>query len=131
MFKVRVDYSADNNNQGTVFYFEDMFASGYFDETVWAVDNDAPFHVNDRLIENIKPYLRPMSSMTNEENEEFKSIAGGKMIEGYNFIVRKCTLEYKTIAEIEEWLNTNNFDFRGLIEKDLALEAPEGMYKIN
>ena len=79
----------------------------------------------------IKPYLRPMSSMTDEENEEFKSIAGGKMIEGYNFIVRKCTLEYKTIAEIEEWLNTNNFDFRGLIEKDLALEAPEGMYKID
>ena len=32
---------------------------------------------------------------------------------------------YSTI----DWLNEHHFDYRGLIEKGLALEAPEDMYK--
>ena len=28
-----------------------------------------------------------------------------------------------------DWLNANHFDYRGMIEKGLALEAPDGMYK--
>jgi hypothetical protein len=28
-----------------------------------------------------------------------------------------------------DWLLAHHFDFRGLIEKGLALEAPDGMYK--
>jgi hypothetical protein len=28
-----------------------------------------------------------------------------------------------------DWLNAHHFDYRGLIEKGLALEAPEDMYK--
>ena len=58
-----------------------------------------------------KPYLRPMDSMTEEEYAEF----------GYD------TLRY-TIQDID-WLNAHHFDYRGLIEKGLALEAHEGMYK--
>lgn len=38
----------------------------------------------------------------------------------------KCKL---SIPEID-WLNAHHFDYRGLIEKGLALEAPEGMYNI-
>ena len=30
-----------------------------------------------------------------------------------------------------DWLNAHHFDYRGLIPKGLALEAPEGMYKFN
>ena len=30
-----------------------------------------------------------------------------------------------------DWLNKNMFDYRGLIDKGLALEAPEGMYKFD
>ena len=33
------------------------------------------------------------------------------------------------MAEAIDWLNAHHFDYRGLIEKGLALEAPEGMYK--
>ena len=61
---------------------------------------------------NVKPYLRPMSSMTEEEYEEF----------GYD-VLRYTPREF-------DWLNKHHFDYRGLIEKGLALEAPEGMYKI-
>ena len=31
-------------------------------------------------------------------------------------------------GEDVDWLNAHHFDYRGLIEKGLALEAPEGMY---
>jgi len=65
----------------------------------------------------IKPYLRPMSSMTEEEINEYKHFVAfsGNPIGSANFI---------------DWLNKHHFDYRGLIEKDLALEAKEGMYNI-
>ena len=64
-------------------------------------------------IENIKPYLRPISSMTEEESREFEE-----------------TLQYTQYTlESYDWLISHHFDYRGLIEKGLALEAPEGMYK--
>ena len=66
----------------------------------------------------IKPYLRPMSSMTEEETEIFNSDFGG-IEDGYN------SIEVKRI----DWLNKKIFDYRGLIEKGLALEAPKDMYK--
>ena len=59
-----------------------------------------------------KPYLRPMSSMTEEEEEEYESI--------------KC---WKNEWDLVDWLNAHHFDFRNFIEKGLALEAPEYMYK--
>ena len=79
----------------------------------------------DSKIKEIKPYLRPMSSMTEEERKE------------YNDIV-KNTIDFYNCPKSEEicffiipidWLNAHQFDYRGLIEKGLALEAPKGMYK--
>ena len=68
-----------------------------------------------------KPYLRPMSSMTEEEREEYHAIDG----RAYT-----CPEEIAHIpaADRIDWLNTHHFDYRGLIEKGLALEAKEGMY---
>ena len=65
----------------------------------------------------IKPYLRPMSSMTEEEKEELYQKTG--------FRVDDCILGLSAI----DWLNAHHFDYRGLIPMGLALEAPEGMYK--
>ena len=68
-----------------------------------------------------KPYLRPMSSMTEEESEKFEEFL-------------ELQTEYTTGADIRfkydmfDWLNSRHFDYRGLIEKGLALEAPEEMY---
>lgn len=73
-------------------------------------------------IEAIKPYLRPMSSMTKEERNEYHSY---------------CEYYYGTYFDTVEsidWLNKKMFDYRKdnegktMIEKGLALEAPEGMY---
>ena len=70
-----------------------------------------------------KPYLRPMSSMTENEKFEQKS----KMhYEGY-FV---NPIYFHTIEEFD-YLNSIHVDYRGFIEKGLAFEAPEGMYETN
>lgn len=71
----------------------------------------------------ITPYLRPMSSMTNDEMVEFDKI---KETPGY--IPDKSGISL-LIPSYVDWLNAHHFDYRGLIEKGLALEAPEDMYK--
>ncbi len=68
------------------------------------------------VITEFKPYLRPMSSMTEEE----------KNIYEYN---RNSNVEVVRTA-LFDWLNKNHFDYRGLIPIGLALEAPEGMYNV-
>ena len=67
-------------------------------------------------LEDCKPYLRPMSSMTEEE------------ISCYQAFFNYDGVEYP--EEYIDWLNEHHLDYRGLIEKGLALEAPEGMYNI-
>jgi hypothetical protein len=33
------------------------------------------------------------------------------------------------MVNVIDWFNAHHFDYRGLIERGLALEAPKGMYK--
>ena len=68
--------------------------------------------------ETLKPYLRPMSSMTGEEKRDWKFICSTS---GYD-------INEAYIIEGLNWLNAHHFDYRDLISKGLALEAPEGMY---
>ena len=72
-------------------------------------------------LEDCKPYLRPLSSMTEEEIKEF-SVLGV----GIHLFKGPLIPSYDTL----DWLNAHHLDYRGLIEKGLALEAPEGMYNI-
>ena len=71
-------------------------------------------------IPSIKPYLRPMSSMTEEEEEEWNSyisVPPGKSLRRTPYCIKYM-----------DWLLEHHFDFIHLIEKGLALKAPEGMY---
>ena len=63
-------------------------------------------------IDDCKPLLRPMSSMTEEEVKEYRSLVayGGSCAGATNFV---------------DWLNTNYFDYRYLIEKGLAIAVTE------
>ena len=71
------------------------------------------FTVNgaDCLYEDVKPYLRPMSDMTEEEKKTYSE------------------LFWNHDPEHVDWLNEHHFDYRGLIPMGLAIEAKEGMYK--
>lgn len=83
----------------------------------------------------VRPYLRPMSSMTEGEYKEFCKISGlYKKEEGNYFSNHLSELGNSIITErvmvrTIDWLNSHQFDYRGLIEKGLALEAPKDMYK--
>ena len=66
-------------------------------------------------IENIctiKPYLFPLSSMTEEQKKEYQYITERWMYDS----------SY-SICDSTDYLNKNHFDYRGLIEKGLAIDA--------
>ena len=59
-----------------------------------------------------KPYLFPLSSMTEEQKQEYQYITERWMYDS----------SY-SISDSIDWLNKNHFDYRNLIEKELALNA--------
>lgn len=69
---------------------------------------------------DFKPYLRPMSSMTEEERKEYTSYCFEQP-----FLQKGKTPNLGSVPMCIDWLNKNMFDFRGLIPKDLALSTDE------
>lgn len=69
--------------------------------------------------------LRPISSMTQEDELELINKGLGYYVNGHEFrFVKK--------PELIDWLNKNMFDYRGLIEKGFAIEVtePESPFKV-
>jgi hypothetical protein len=86
------------------------------------------------LIEDVKPYLFPLSSMTEEQLIELKEFTDLKYEHNTLELVEwedNCkTLEFwleeipsYCVIKVFDWLNKNHFDYRGLIEKGLAIDA--------
>lgn len=98
-FQIILDNALDGEHNGLVYISLD-------------VDGEKP-----------KPYLRPMSSMTEEEIKELLNIDMKRGI----FSSRHLT--WYLDGEVADYLNSHHLDYRGLIEKELALEALEDMYK--
>lgn len=75
----------------------------------------------------LKPYLRPLSSMTEKEMSELRQ--WGSLCMTPDYCVEDVGV-YGAIHSIPviDWLNAHHFDYRGMIEKGLALPAKEGMY---
>ena len=73
-----------------------------------------------------KPYLRPMSSMTEEERYTYRHMLGATLNSEGESIMFVYVEDFHTVID---WLLSKHFDYRGLIEKGLALEAPEDLYK--
>ena len=69
------------------------------------------------IIDDIKPYLRPMSSMTEEESKEFAMLQTDFYSDGWLYPI--------AAVNMVNWLNAHHFDYRGLIEKDLAIAVTE------
>lgn len=102
------------------------------------------FYENGNYVEPpIKPYLRPMSSMTEKEKEELIGCLRLGEYAKYFKVEEDGGIETSDINDLHyvyfgtdstsrytDWLNANHFDYRGLIEKGLALKAPEGMYNL-
>ena len=70
---------------------------------------DWDWYESDIDIEDIKPYLFPLSSMTEEQEEE------------YNTMYEENRYSWRD--NIIDWFDRNHFDYRGLIGKGLAIDA--------
>lgn len=101
--------------------------NGYSDEGYLSYKNLEDFSIYPKYglektrVYNILPYLRPMSSMTEEESLKYVTLTH------YNTDDNGKPYRELTLEALD-WLNSHHFDYRGLIEKGLALEATEGMY---
>lgn len=99
--------------------FSDIFCFNYkkFDKRMKKAMRERP---NDIVI---KPYLFPLSSMT-EEQKYICPIGVGNL---ETFIEKESwaylELSFDSILRFIDWLNKNHFDYRGLIEKGLAIDA--------
>lgn len=69
-------------------------------------------------ISEIKPYLRPVSSMTEEEYVEYS-----KLWNLQDEFPTDADIRFK--IDVFDWLNKHYFDYRGLIKKGLAIEVTE------
>ena len=82
---------------------------------------------DDIYIEYFKPYLFPLSSMTETQQEEFDRIYADDMqVVANNLKNRLDGKPYETnLGHYRhiDWLNANHFDYRGLIPKGLAIDA--------
>ena len=71
----------------------------------------------------IKPYLFPMSSMTDEQKREYNNLQCYVPIYYYEYRELVEEIELHPTLESFEYLIKNHFDFRGLIKKGLAIDA--------
>lgn len=86
-------------------------------------------------LQDIKPYLRPMSSITISECTQLNVL-----LPRYFIVTPECLacldhinggiINFEVLDTIIDFYNSHHLDWRGLIPKGLALEAPKDMYKI-
>ena len=108
----------------------------------------ATFTMFTNITNNCRLYLRPMLSMTEEEKKELERLIDEKLnrntdqendewtpwvlydTTGIKNYIGGERFYFNEMSFIYDWLNSHHFDYRGLIEKGLALEAPKGMYNL-
>ena len=92
-----------------VLYNNEVFNVDYISAIYEEIKLDIPDNYTINISE-VKPYLFPLSSMTEEQKSQ------------YNFYLTRIVFAYDASLLID-WLNKNHFDYRGLIEKGLAIDA--------
>lgn len=110
--------------------------------TWWVMDegtcintNLEPDHIEQLLNDEdgdteIKPYLRPMSSMTEEEKRHISKMMCLRTYDDgvVHDMAYPVYTPYYVMEDCLSYLRSIHMDYSGMIEKGLALEAPEGMY---
>ena len=115
----RLPYRPKGVKLYTPFDPEDIVVIGYTGRFVETYNDEIP-------VERVRLYLRPLSSMTEEEKGEYSKLTQALIEEDdkVEYLIRLPN--YNTL----DWLNAHYLDYRDLIGKGLALPAPKGMYII-
>jgi len=129
------DLSARLPYEVKVQYEDSIFTIDHISAMYEEVKLNTPNNYTIDVLE-VKPYLFPMSNMTEEQKEELNRVTNGKF-NSYGTYIDNCksrnwnewgTTEYNWIRHhdvdlLNTWLDKNYFDHRGLIEKGLAIDA--------
>ena len=94
----QVEFKENGNYNSKV-----MLLSGIFTDEAYFTTKGGSIYSNE-----YKPYLFPLSSMTEEQKKEW---------------LYTLSSDYNITYDTVDWLNKNHFDYRGLIEKGLAIDA--------
>lgn len=103
----------------------------YVDDTVicvWPETFEVGVNDEDQAcdIEDVKPYLLPMSSMTDEEKEHLQTLHN--IISEENYEDGFSPAAWEAILDFNNYCHEHHLDNGGLIPIGLALEAPKDMY---
>jgi hypothetical protein len=79
-------------------------------------------------IDFIKPYLFPLSSMSEEQCKELEELGLGfyvtcQDIDDDGYMRDEKVFQIIPCTETDDWMNAHHFDYRGLIEKSLAIDC--------
>ena len=97
--------------------------------TITGMQNGTYFVIDGGCIdvENVKPYLFPLSSMTEEQENEWDNLhlnPLGAILEGkFNRKEEHMQLLSKSMSDPIQWCYKNHFDCNGLIPLGLAIDA--------
>ena len=105
--KCQIDYdNEEDTDLGIERYHDDRVVSVCIEtEEIGLYEESAYFYPD-----NIKPYLFPLSSMTKEQEKEW---------------LYTLSSDYHITYGTVDWCNKNHFDYRNLIDKNLAIDATE------
>ena len=97
-----------------------MLLSGIFTDEAYFTTKGGSIYSNE-----YKPYLFPLSSMTEEQEDEWYEIFIDPLSKKLDKHTRQEYLQFQADAQAFgiEYLLKNHFDYRGLIEKGLAIDA--------
>ena len=98
------------------FTWNDEYGETYIAAQIYSINTDGYvkncYDDETVYIDNVRPYLFPLSSMTEEQKKEYQYITERWMND-----------PAYSISDSIDWLNKHHFDYRGLIEKGLAIDA--------
>ena len=98
------------------FTWNDEYGETYIAAQIYSINTDGYvkncYDDETVYIDNVRPYLFPLSSMTEEQKKEYQYITERWMYD-----------PAYSISNSIDWLNKHHFDYRGLIEKGLAIDA--------
>lgn len=127
----RLPYGVIIEHEGNLSRLDAIFMCDSISISSTSMDKKLSYNLD---LNEFKPYLYPLSSMTEEQLNELKEYSGLKysasLLELVNWTAECTTLEFwleetpaYIVIKVFDWLNRNHFDYRDLITRGLAIDC--------
>ena len=104
----RLPYGVILEHEGNLSKLDTIFMCDFISISSTSMDNKLSYNLN---LDEVKPYLYPLSSMTDEQEEEYNNL---------NCYELGC---FPHTEEALDYLIRNHFDYRYLIDEGLAIDC--------